>query len=388
MSGIPIGRLFGVSLRVHWSWFIIAALIAASFAIGALPEWHPGWSMTTNWLVGISAALALFTSILLHELAHSVMANHLGTMVDHITFFIFGGVSNLNTEPESPRNELLITIVGPATSFVIGCVMLGMSMAATGDLTPSLDQQGPALTAMVWIGEINLVLAIFNCMPGFPLDGGRILRAIVWSRTQDMSHATHVAARVGRVFSWLLILAGVAMVAGVHLPWFGTGVGGIWLAAIGYFLMVVNLRSEQAEALHAQLGNVQVRSLMRSAPTMDADVSIQAFVDRVLSEGEHAFCVTDGRGLQGIACAHDAARTPREEWSMRTLRSIATPADRMARTAPDEPLASALQTFQQRQVNELVVMDDGTPIGMLQMRDMVTWIQLGARAESPDSSHE
>lgn len=385
MSGIPIGRLFGISLRVHWSWFIIALLIASSFALGALPEWH-SWSSATNWLVGIGAAIGLFASILLHELAHSIMANRLGTMVDHITFFIFGGVSNLHHEPDSARNELLITVVGPLTSYALAILLLGSSILASGEVTPALETQSPALTLILWLGEINLVLAIFNCMPGFPLDGGRILRAVVWARTQDLGRATRVAARTGRVFSWMLIATGIAMLAGVHMPWFGAGIGGIWLAAIGYFLMVVNIRSEQSEAVSSKLSGVPVRTLMRAVHTMDADVSIQAFVDRVLSEGEHAFCVTDRNGLRGIACAHDAARTPREEWTMRTLRSITTPADRMATTAPDAPLSTALDAFQQHHVNELVVLDDGRAIGLLQMRDMATYIQLGVQSQTTSHS--
>ena len=376
MSGIPIGRLFGINLRVHWSWSIIALLIASSFALGALPTWHPSWSVATNWTVGIAAAVALFTSILLHELAHSVMANRLGTEVDHITFFIFGGVSNLHHEPSSPRAEFLITVVGPLTSLLIGITMLGTAMGATGTATPALEHQSPIITTILWIGQINIILAIFNCMPGFPLDGGRLLRAAIWSRTGDLTKATRVAAGAGRVVAWGLIMAGTLMIVGVHLPWFGTGVGGIWLIGIGYFLMIANMRSEQAQVLESRLTEVPVTSIMREPRVLNVDVSVQAFVDTVLHGGEHAYGVTDGPRIAGIACAHDAARMPQESWEMRTMRSIMTPADRMATVEPTDTLATALDVFQDRRVNELAVIDGEQMVGILEMRDLATWIQL------------
>lgn len=376
MSGIPIGRVFGINLRVHWSWSIIALLIASSFALGALPTWHPSWSEATNWMVGISAAVALFTSILLHELAHSVMANRLGTQVDHITFFIFGGVSNLHHEPESPRAEFLITVVGPLTSLIIGLTMLGTAMGMTGTLTPALAHQSPAVTTILWIGQINVILAIFNCMPGFPLDGGRLLRAAIWARTGDLTTATRIAATAGRAVSWGLIMVGVLMIVGVHIPWFGTGVGGIWLIGIGYFLMIANVRSQQAQVIESRLAKVPVKSIMRQPRVLNVDVSVQAFVDTVLHGGEHAYGVTDGPRIAGIACAHDAARMPQDSWNMRTMRSIMTPADRMAAVAPSDTLATALDVFQERRVNELAVIEDEAIVGILEMRDLATWLQL------------
>jgi Zn-dependent protease len=385
MSGIPIGHLFGIHLRLHWSWFIIAMLIASSFAVGSLPIWHPAWTSATNWLVGATAAIALFASILLHELAHSVMANRLGTTVDHITFFLFGGVSNLHHEPESPRNEFLITAVGPLTSLAIGVVTLGTAMGFAGDFTPTLADQPPANTVLLWIGEINLALAIFNLLPGFPLDGGRLLRAAVWHRSGDLQHATAVAARGGRGVAWGLVLIGVAMLVGIDVPWFGSGIGGIWLIGIGYFLMIMNIRSQEAQVLESRLSTAPVRSIMRAPRSVEVDTPIDRFVDRVLHGGEHAYAVRSNGAIAGVVCAHDVARCARSSWNSAPVASIMTPAPRMATVGPDEPLTAALDTLQQRQVNELLVMDQETLVGVLEMRDLTTWLQL-SNIEAPEPS--
>src|SRR5215831_6375059 len=243
-GGLRLGRIAGVEVRLDWSLLIVFWLILVNLGIGLFPARHPDWSSGMTWAVAFVASLLFFVSILAHELSHALVGRANGVPVDGITLFIFGGVARMQREPPSPRAELLMTVVGPLTSLAIGAAALfaGMRLAApsafdAADPFTAFRHTSPLAAVLLWLGPINVVLGLFNLIPGFPLDGGRVLRALLWAATGDYSRATRWAAGVGQAFGLLLIFAGIGMIFGVSIPLLGSGfVPGLWLAFIGWFL--------------------------------------------------------------------------------------------------------------------------------------------------------
>src|SRR5215467_13199359 len=207
--GLYIGRIFGINIQVDWSWILIFLLVTWSLAAGLFPAWHPDWSMALRWGVAVVASLLFFASILLHELSHSLVAKARGLPVRRITLFLFGGVSNIEREPPTPKTEFLVAVVGPITSILLGMIFLALaafsaanSHVTGGDPQAVARQLGPVTTLLAWLGPINILLGLFNLIPGFPLDGGRILRYILWSATKDLRKATAWATGAGRAVGW------------------------------------------------------------------------------------------------------------------------------------------------------------------------------------------
>jgi Zn-dependent protease len=241
-GGFSLGKIFGIAIRINFTWLLILPLIAWNLST-AFANAHPDWSIGLTWGIGLVAALLLFVSVLAHELAHSLVAKKQGIPVDDITLFLFGGVSDIEEEPKSPGGEFLMAALGPLTSFVIGIALLLLGGSIT-DIQASgmnaenlLSRLSPFGTVVFWLGSINIVLGIFNLIPGFPLDGGRILRSVVWAISDNLQLATVVAATAGKVIAFLMIGSGILMILGIRIPFFGTGVfNGIWLALIGWFL--------------------------------------------------------------------------------------------------------------------------------------------------------
>src|SRR5262245_14789842 len=242
--GFRVARIAGVEVRLDWSLLIVFWLIVVSLGGGRFPLHHPEWSPGLSWAMAVIAAVLYLLSILAHELSHALVGRANGVPVGGITLFIFGGVAHMRGEPGSPRAELLMTLVGPVTSLVIGALATwwGAHLAAPAIVDPAdplraFQDVGPFATVLLWLGPINVMLGLFNLIPAFPLDGGRVLRAVLWAATRDLTRATRWAAAVGQAFALLLILAGVIMVLGVRVPWLGRGlVPGLWIAFIGWFL--------------------------------------------------------------------------------------------------------------------------------------------------------
>lgn len=241
-GGFRISRIFGIEIRVAWSWLIILGLVTWNLS-SVFGNAHPDWGVGLQWGLGFLAALLLFGSVLTHELAHSLVAKSRGIPVDDITLFVFGGAADIEREPESAGGEFLMAIVGPVTSLILGGLLLFFAGAASsvreaqGDTARLISQLAPFTTLVFWLGSINIVLGLFNLIPGFPLDGGRVLRSIVWAITGNLRTATIVAAGVGVIIAWLMIIGGGLMIFGVRIPIFGTGFSnGLWLALIGWFL--------------------------------------------------------------------------------------------------------------------------------------------------------
>jgi Zn-dependent protease/CBS domain-containing protein len=385
-GGLRVGRIFGIEIHVDWSWIFIFLLVSWNLAAGVFPAWHPDWGPGLNWAVAIAAALLFFASILLHELAHSLVAKARGLPVRRITLFLFGGVSNIEREPPSPKTEFLMAIVGPITSIVLGVIFLFLgnimaaSMAETvTDPVAVFSRLDPLPTLMLWVGPVNIIVGLFNLVPGFPLDGGRVLRSILWAVTNDLRKATRWASAVGQMFGWLLIVAGIAMVFGVEVPIFGSGlIGGLWLAFIGWFLNNAAEASYHQLVIQDLLEDVPVARLMRrDVSVVSPELPVSSLIyDLMMTTDEDAFVVMEGNSVVGMVSLEDVRKLPREAWERTTVREIMTPADRLAVATPEEDASEALNDLTNRDVRQLPVVKDGRLIGMLRRRDIVKWLQL------------
>jgi Zn-dependent protease len=252
-SGTSVGVIRGIQVAVDPSVLILFVLIAWQLGSGLFPGWHPEWSHALDWSVAILAASLFFGSILLHELAHSLAAQARGIPVRRIVLFLFGGVSDIQREPTSPGDEFLIAVVGPVTSLALGILFTllgdagahGLPAAATLDPAQAYAGLSPISTLLMWLGSINIALGIFNLIPGFPLDGGRILRSLLWAATGNLRRATRMATAIGHGIAWAFIAGGLVMICGATLPFFGTGLfNGLWLIFIGWFLHHAAVRSD------------------------------------------------------------------------------------------------------------------------------------------------
>lgn len=385
LGGFKLGRIFGITIRIDWSWLFIFLLIAWDLAT-AFAQVHPGWTTWLAWLMGVVAALLFFGSVLAHELAHSLVARARGVPVRSITLFLFGGVSNIQREPSSPLAEFLITIVGPITSIVLGFVFIWLSGVAIGPLDAVMAspfdlirQLDPIKTLLLWLGPINILVGLFNLIPGFPLDGGRILRSILWAVTRNLRRATYWATLVGRGMAWLMIIVGVAMIFGIRIPLFGTGfINGIWLAFIGWFLNSAAAQSYRQVVVEESLTGVPVSQLMRlNPPSVSPLSSVGDLVQNyMMGTDDQSFPVVSGLQLIGIVTVNDVRKVPHQAWATTTVEQIMTSADKIAEVTPDEDAVEALHELTEHEATQLPVVRNGQMIGMLRRRDISRWVQL------------
>jgi len=390
-SGFRIGSLFDIEIRLDWSWLFILFLMTWNLA-SVFGQLHGDWGNVLRWGTAFAAALLFFASVLAHELAHSVVARMRGLPVRSITLFFFGGVSNIKREPESPQAEFWMAIWGPLTSLLIGFALVWLVHLGLGPISQtlanpgqSIARLGPLPTLLLWLGSTNVTLGIFNLIPGFPLDGGRILRSILWAATDNLRRATRWAAGVGQAIAWLMILGGVAMIFGAQIPFFGTGFGnGLWLAFIGWFLHSASQQSYRRVVIQDMLEGVPVRRMMRSDPvTVPSRISIQELVDdHMMRNGDHSYAVVDNGKLVGMVTLQDVRSVPRGNWNARTVDQIMTSAGELSSASPDEDASEALMTLARRDVRQLPVLEGGKLVGVLARRDIVRWLQLNSELSS------
>jgi Zn-dependent protease len=378
----------------HWSLLVIFALIVMSLGAGVFPSWHPDWSPGLRWSMALIAAVLFFMSIAVHELAHAVVGRGQGVPVDRITLFIFGGMAHTTKHPQSAKAEFLMAAVGPVVSLFIGitATLLGSWLAfetitSQPDTTAEgtarfLANVGPVATVFLWLGPINILLAIFNMVPGFPLDGGRVLRALLWWATGDLEKATRYASGVGQLFAWFLIGCGLFMLFGIYVPFLGTGlVPGLWLILIGWFLLNAARLSYQQVLVQEMLEGVPVRAIMRSRlQTVTPDISVETMVDDYfMNHDQRAFPVVAQDGdLLGLVCLEDIRAVPRARWPMTRVADVMTPAAALDTMTPQEPAMEALQRLSTRDVDQLPVLEGSHLSGMVHRKDIMKWLSLRA----------
>lgn len=384
-SGFHVGRIFGINIRIDWSLLLIFFLIAWNLSTG-FNQIHPEWGLGFAWLMALIAAVLFFVSVLAHEIAHSLVAQAQGVPVTNITLFLFGGVSNIQREPPSPRAEFLITIVGPITSLVIGGALLLIARTTFGSVASldqpaeMLNQLSPLTTLLVWLGSINVVLGVFNMIPGFPLDGGRILRSILWGFTDNLRKATRWASWVGQAIAILLIVTGLAMFFGVQVPFFGTGfINGLWLIFIGWFLNNAAIQSYRRVVVQNLLNDVPVSRIMRNdPPTVSASITVRDLVDdHVMRMDDHAFPVVEDERIVGFVTLNDIRSVERVHWDTTSVREIMTPVEELVTVRPQDEASDALTELMKLDVRQLPVVAEGRRlVGVLRRSDIMKWLQL------------
>jgi Zn-dependent protease len=361
MGGLVIGRLAGIDIIVHWSWLIIFFVLTWSLAEGLFLHDYPAWTRAEAWLAGAVTSLVVFASVLIHELSHSLTARHQGMDVSSITLFVFGGVSTLTEEPRDPGQEFTIAVVGPLTSLLLAGVF------AIGGLL----LHGALGTASFYLAFINAVLGAFNLLPGFPLDGGRLLRAAAWARSGDLLRATRVASMSGTVMAYAL------MVGGVVLFLFNGLFSGLWFILIGWFLLSQAKVGYEQVVTHNVLRDVPVSAATNhDFHAVSPAVSLDAFAsDYVLAFHERSYPVMEDGGLEGLVALADLKKHPRAEWYSHTVSDVMTPRDQLHVVSPSDSLATVAELLARGDVHQLPVVSDGQFVGFVTRADIIRLIQ-------------
>ncbi len=371
-SSIRLFNIAGIEIGIHYSWLIIFILVAASLALGFFPQSYPGWTTATYWITGIIASLLLFVSVLLHELAHSFVAKARGMPVSSITLFIFGGVSNLREEPKQPWHEFTMAFAGPLTSLVLAGIFWVVLISLYA------GQNNPVAATLFYLAFINALLAAFNLLPAFPLDGGRVFRSIIWGATHNLQTATNVASWTGQVFGWLLIAFGVFQVFGGNL------IGGLWIAFIGWFLSSAASSARQEMTLREKLSGVHVKDVMYVNPeTITPDTPVSQVVEDIF-RGRHRRAVPvckDGRTI-GIVTITDVRELPRDRWDTTPVSQIMT-REPLWSVSPDDDLNKAMQAIAEHDVNQVLVTNDGRCAGLVGRSDIIKYLQSGKQTGLP-----
>jgi Zn-dependent protease/CBS domain-containing protein len=379
-SSFRLGRIAGIEIGIHYTWLLAFALIAWSLAAGFFPEASPGYSLGAYWIVGIAAALLLFASVLLHELAHSLVAQARGMSVRSITLFIFGGVSNLEEEAETPSVEFAMALVGPLTSLALALVfwVVFLAMQPEADFSGFfrfggwLGHQNIIAAGFFYLALINALLGAFNLLPGFPLDGGRVLRSILWGTTGDMVRATNIAATVGRLFGWAFIAWGLFQVL-----FAGDWLGGLWIAFIGWFLSNAADASRREITLREHLTGARVKDVMYagqesiSPKTTVADVVHGIFQQRF----RRAVPVCQDNRPVGVVTITDVKGLPQEKWAETPVEQIMTRGPLYSVT-PEDDLNAAMKLITQHDLNQVLVLSQGQCVGLLSRADIIRYLQL------------
>lgn len=371
-SSVTVGRVAGIRIGIHYTWVVIFALLLFSLSF-VFREQNPHWSQIEVIGAAFVAVVLFFISIILHELGHSLVAITRGIPVQSITLFIFGGVAQSEEEAETARDEFAIAIAGPLVSFALAALFYTLSL-----LTQAWSEL--AATALAWLATINLVVGIFNLVPGFPLDGGRVLRALVWGGTGDPVKGMRWAVTSGRIVAFGLMLLGVAIA-------FGTGlfINGLWLVAIGWFLLSAAEASGAQFTLTRLLRGVTVdRFMQREVPQVSADTSLLDWMDqRVLTSGQRAYLVTEGaegERVAGLLTLSDSKKVPRERWAATPVREAMTPRAQLRTVTRNAPMLEVLRTLERGALNQVPVTDAGEVVGWIDRDQLLRILRMHLEA--------
>jgi len=371
---IKLFKIFGIQIGLHYSWLLIAVLVVFSLA-GQFAFTNPQWGSTVIWGLAILTALLFFAAIVVHELSHAAVAKARGLPVRSITLFALGGVAQIEKEASDAKTEFWMGIAGPITSAVIGFVCL--AIAAGIGWTPSGSHQSPLAAMLGWLGVINILLAVFNMIPGFPLDGGRVLRAVIWWITGSAARATRVATAIGQLVAFAFIIIGLFRFFN------GAGFAGLWLTFIGWFLL------DAARSTYAQfetiehLRGVRVRDIMAGDWTViDAKTSLQTFVhDHLLKSAKRCFVVEENGHVVGIVTPHEVKDVDREKWPQLTVAEVMLPLEKLHAVKPATSLTEALETMGREDINQLPVMSNGHLDGIISRNHILRLLQTRAELQ-------
>jgi len=362
-STLSLGRILGIPIGLDYSWFLIFALLTWSLSTSYYPTEFTDWPAIQYWIVGAATAILMFASVLLHELGHSVVSLRYKVPVRSITLFVFGGVARVGAEPPSAIAEMWIAIAGPAVSFALA-IFFGL-------LQPIVGAIAPLLALVKYLFYINGVLALFNLIPGFPLDGGRIFRAFVWRVTHNLRRATLVAARLGRFIAYLFILLGVWQM------FTGNFGNGLWIAFIGWFLENAAASEIRQQTIQDLLAGHYVADAMRRDYTVvkPGDTLEQLVNEHILGAGRRSLIVEQNDKVVGLLTLHNVKEIPRSDWPTTTSAQAMIPAERMKRTRADAELADALKEMDRDGVNQLPVMAGDQIQGVLGRDDVISLLR-------------
>ena len=360
-----IFKIFGIEIRIDSSWILIFGLITWALGGNYFPTQYPHWPLWQYWLVGIIASLLLFASVLAHELTHSLVARSRGEEVRSITLFLFGGVAEIAEEPETPAKEFAIALVGPLSSIIIASLFFGLWYVTQG-----INE--PVAAIARYLAFINAILALFNMVPGFPLDGGRVLRSIVWRVTGNLKRATRIASVTGNVIAFLLIIFGIWQF------FRGFFFNGLWIALIGWFIHSAAERGYRQVLMKETLKDVRAQDLMDTAfETIDASISVQELMeDHILKKKERSFLVTEGGVLAGIVCLEDVKAVPSAKRRDTEVREIMTPREQLKAVTPDADGNQVLAQLTSSGINQVPVVQGGEIKGLVCRTDILDFIHL------------
>jgi len=364
---IPLFRLAGFQVGIDWSWLILAVLITWTLSSGVFPYYYPDLTLGVYWSMGAIAALGLFASIVLHELAHSLVARRYHVPIRGIILFIFGGVAEMEREPDRPGVEFRIAIAGPIASFLIGlaCWLLARGAVSVG--------AGVAVVGVLaYLASINVIVAVFNLVPAFPLDGGRMLRAALWHWKGSLRWATRVASTIGGGFGILLIVLGVWRVV------IGDFVGGMWWFLIGLFVRLAAQASYQHVVIREGLRGIPIRRIMTADPVaVPPGISVAQLIDDYVYRYHHKMLpvVEDGH-LVGCVSMNDIKAVPRERWAATTISKIMQPCSAATAIAPDTDAMEALSVMSRTQNGRFLVVEGDRLVGVITLKDMLKFLSV------------
>ena len=371
---IKLGRIFGIAIGLHYSWIIIALLVTLSLR-SQFAAVHPDWSDATMWATAIITGLLFFVSILLHELSHAAVAKLRGLPVRAITLFALGGVAQIEKDAADAKTEFWMGIIGPITSILIGAVCLTLSFLLGWNLGNEPDR--PIAAMFMWLGVINITLAIFNMVPGFPLDGGRVLRAIVWWITGDANRSTRIASVVGQLVAFVFIITGIWRFFS------GAGFGGLWLAFIGWFLLDAARASSAQVEITERLNGVRVGDVMtQQFPVIDGNSNLQTFVqEHLLPTGHRCFVVLEQGRPAGIITPHEVKTIERARWPYTTVNDVMRSLESLRTVGPERPVSEALDVMAREDVNQIPVVQQGNLAGIISRGHILRVLQTRAELD-------
>lgn len=363
---IRIGRIAGIDIKAHWSLLVIFLLITWSLASGGLTG-IPGRGAVADWVAGFVASLLFFAGLLAHELGHALLAQRKGLEVEGISLWVFGGISTLKGESQNARDEFEIAVIGPVVSLVVAALFWGVAFGLAAFGTPPL-----AVAVAQWLALVNAILAVFNLLPAFPLDGGRVFRAWLWKNSGDRASATRTAAAVGRICAYGLMGLGVVLFV------IGAPFNGLWLAIIGWFLFGAARAEESHVLLAGALRNIRVRQVMSANPVvLPAAMTVQDYVTHAMTSRFTSFPVADASGaLVGLVTMRRVKAAMSHAEDQATLAQIAIPLGEVPILAPDDPASRLLEQLQPASDGRALVIDGGTLVGIVSPSDLQRMLDL------------